>query len=204
MNDVPLVLVADDEPTMREMVAHHLRTLTSPQLEVIVAADGAEALRLAREHLPDLVVLDVMMPEMSGWEVAKKIREDVALAHTGVLMLTGIGHIVNEATSPLLADAYIDKPFEFPELDAKVRQALAAKRKQREGVPLSGDSEANGAIGLAKASPRKKASKRASKRASAKRAQPKKKRAAARKAPKRKPAKKKKRAQKKSPKKRRK
>jgi DNA-binding response OmpR family regulator len=159
MTDVPLVLVADDEPTMREMVAHHLRTLTSPQLDVIEAGDGEEALRMARERLPDLVVLDVMMPEMSGWEVCKKIREDVSLAHTGVVMLTGIGHPVNELTSPLYgADAYIDKPFEFPELDAKIKQALALRKKQRDAVPRPDSStDVNGVIGLAKASPRGKA-----------------------------------------------
>ena len=58
---------------------------------------------------------------MSGWEVCRKIRQDAALAHTGVLMLTGIGENLNEATSPLFgADEYIDKPFEFEQLDAKV------------------------------------------------------------------------------------
>ncbi len=162
----PVVLVADDEPTMREMLARHLRTLTSPKLEVIEAADGEEALRLARKHLPDLVLLDVMMPEMSGWEVCKKIREDVSLAHTGVVMLTGIGEHLNEMTSPLYgADAFIDKPFEFGELDEKVRGALLARAKQRGDIPHATDS--NGVIGLAKAVPRKKGSKK--KRPAAKR-----------------------------------
>ena len=95
----PLVLVADDEPSMLELVARHLRTMSDPKLEVIQASDGEEAWRLAREHLPDLVVLDVMMPGMSGWEVCRKIREDVALAHTGVVMLTGIGENLNQMTS---------------------------------------------------------------------------------------------------------
>lgn len=166
MKDVPLVLVADDEPTMREMVAHHLRTLTSPKLEVIEAGDGEEALRVARERLPDLVVLDVVMPEMSGWEVCKKIREDVSLAHTGIVMLTGIGHRVNELTSPLWADAYIDKPFEFGELDTKVKEALAARAKFRQGVPRAGDSS-NGVAGLAKAHPRSKKKKSSAKKKSA-------------------------------------
>ena len=58
----PLVLVADDEPSMLELVARHLRTMSDPKLEVIQASDGEEAWRLAQEHLPDLVVLDVMMP----------------------------------------------------------------------------------------------------------------------------------------------
>src|SRR6202142_794582 len=113
---------------MLELVARHLRTIAQPKLEVIEASDGDEAWRLARERLPDLVVLDVMMPGMSGWEVCRKIREDAALAHTGVVMLTGIGENLNQMTSPLYgADAYIDKPFEFGELDKKVKAALSAR-----------------------------------------------------------------------------
>ena len=136
----PLVLVADDEPTMLELVARHLKSMEDPRVDVIEASDGEQAWSLAREHLPDLVVLDVMMPGMSGWEVCRKIREDVALAHTGVVMLTGIGENLNQMTSPLYgADAYIDKPFEFGELDEKVKAALQARAAQREGIsrPLS-------------------------------------------------------------------
>ncbi len=144
----PLVLVADDEPSMLELVARHLRTMTDPKLEVIQASDGEEAWRLAREHLPDLVVLDVMMPGMSGWEVCRKIREDVALAHTGVVMLTGIGENLNQMTSPLYgADAYIDKPFEFDDFDSKVKDTLKARAKQREGVVRP---SINGTAGAAK------------------------------------------------------
>jgi DNA-binding response OmpR family regulator len=150
----PLVLVADDEPTMLELVARHLKTMNDPKLDVIEASDGEQAWRLAREHLPDLVVLDVMMPGMSGWEVCRKIREDIALAHTGVVMLTGIGENLNQITSPLYgADAYIDKPFEFGELDEKVKNALAARASQREGVSRP---PVNGVSGPAKSAPRKK------------------------------------------------
>src|SRR5580693_4746254 len=131
-----VVLVADDEPTMLELVARHLRSIDRPKLEVIEASDGDEAWRLARERLPDLVVLDVMMPGMSGWEVCRKIRQDAALAHTGVLMLTGIGESLNEATSPLFgADEYIDKPFDFEKLDEKVKGVLHRRAAQREAVP---------------------------------------------------------------------
>jgi DNA-binding response OmpR family regulator len=147
----PLVLVADDEPSMLELVARHLRTMNDPKLEVIQASDGEEAWRLAREHLPDLVVLDVMMPGMSGWEVCRKIREDVALAHTGVVMLTGIGENLNQMTSPLYgADAYIDKPFEFEDFDDKVRDTLKGREKQRLGVVRP---SINGTAGAAKPAP---------------------------------------------------
>jgi len=147
----PVVLVADDEPSMLELVAQHLKTLDDPRLEVIEASDGEQAWKLAREHLPDLVVLDVMMPGMSGWEVCRKIREDVALAHTGVVMLTGIGENLNQMTSPLYgADAYIDKPFDFEELDEKVKAALSARASQRDAVQRPAKN-VNGVAGPAKA-----------------------------------------------------
>ena len=146
----PVVLVADDEPTMLELVSRHLRAIDQPKLEVIEASDGDEAWRLAREKLPDLVVLDVMMPGMSGWEVCRKIRQDASLAHTGVLMLTGIGESLNETTSPLFgADEYIDKPFDFEALDQKVVEVLSKRAAQREAVPRHVVD--NGAGGPAKA-----------------------------------------------------
>ena len=158
MNSNPLVLVADDEPQMLELVTRHLKTIEAPRLEVIEASDGDQAWRLAREHLPDLVVLDVMMPGMSGWEVCRKIREDISLAHTGVVMLTGIGENLNQMTSPLYgADAYIDKPFDFGELDKKIREALAARASQREGIDRA---PVNGVSGPASAAPKTKSAKK--------------------------------------------
>jgi len=77
-----------------------------------------------------------MMPGMSGWEVCRKIRQDAALAHTGVLMLTGIGDSLNETTSPLFgADEFIDKPFDFETLDEKIVHVLERRAAQREAVP---------------------------------------------------------------------
>jgi len=157
-----MVLVADDEPTMLELVTRHLRSI-EPKLEVIEASDGDEAWRLARERLPDLVVLDVMMPGMSGWEVCRKIRQDAALAHTGVLMLTGIGESLNEATSPLFgADEFIDKPFDFERLDEKIKGVLERRAAQREAVPRpiakprsASPQRGNGVGGPAKAAPAK-------------------------------------------------
>ncbi len=122
-----VVLVADDEPSTLAMVSAHLRT---KGFRVLEATDGDQAWELAHEHLPDLIVLDVMMPGMSGWEVCRKIREAVSLAHAGVIMLTGIGDTLNEMTSPLYgADAYVDKPFEFNDLDRKIEDTLARRRE---------------------------------------------------------------------------
>lgn len=111
---------------MLSLMARHMKTLG---FEVVEAPNGDKAWELADRHHPDLVVLDVMMPGMSGWEVCKRIKSDASsghpLARTGVIMLTGIGENLNELTSPLFAaDAWLNKPFEFAELDVKVRETL--------------------------------------------------------------------------------
>jgi DNA-binding response OmpR family regulator len=138
-NEDTLVLVADDEPSMLALLSAYIR---SKGYRVLEASDGDMAWQLAHQHLPNAVVLDVMMPGMSGWEVCKKIRESVSLAHTGVVMLTGIGESLNELTSPLYgADAYIDKPFEFAELEARIRETLERRRAGTLGRPDSGSDE---------------------------------------------------------------
>ena len=193
-----VVLVADDEPSTRALVAGHLR---SKGYKVLEAGDGDEAWEMAHEHLPHAVVLDVMMPGMSGWEVCRKIREAVSLNHTGVVMLTGIGENLNEMTSPLYgADAYVDKPFEFSVLDQKVTETLAKRRKPDSAPPAaattapvakSTPAPAKKSVAPKKAAPKKAAPKKAApKKAAPKKAAPKK--AAPKKAaPKKKPASKK-------------
>lgn len=117
--DGKTVLCADDDLEILALVTRHVKTLGATVLE---ASDGEEALRIARREKPDLIVLDVMMPGMSGWEVCRAVREDDQLADTGVLMLTGIGERLNEMTSPLYgADDFLDKPFDLEDLDEKIR-----------------------------------------------------------------------------------
>jgi len=137
-----VVVVADDEPAMLDVLVQHLKAARAPRFEVTAAEDGEEAWEQIHKLLPDLVVLDVMMPGMSGWEVCRKIRESPALAHTAVVILTGIGERTNEMTSPLFgADAHLDKPFEFEDLDARVAEALALRARQR-SLPSSPGSAA--------------------------------------------------------------
>ncbi len=121
-----LVLVADDDPDILALVTRQLRSMSLPYVE---ASDGETAFELAKKNKPDLVVLDVMMPGMTGWEVCRSIREEKSLAKTGIIMLTGIGESLNSMTSPLYgADEYIDKPFELPDLETKIRKVLAARK----------------------------------------------------------------------------
>ncbi len=173
-----VVLVADDEPSTLALVSSHVR---SKGYKVFEASDGDQAWQLAHEHLPDLVILDVMMPGMSGWEVCRKIREAVSLAHTGVVMLTGIGENLNEMTSPLYgADAYLDKPFDFAELDSRVVETLAARRGGAMGRhdpdpgPPSDAPMFNGGVAVQVAGAEQSSKKAAPKKAAPKKAAPKK------------------------------
>jgi DNA-binding response OmpR family regulator len=123
-------LVAEDEPAMLNLVARHLKGLG---FHVVEASEGDIAWELAKEHQPDIVILDVMMPGMSGWEICKRLKgpaADSKFAGTGVIMLTGIGENLNEMTSPLFAaDAWLNKPFDFRELDARIRETLGRYAK---------------------------------------------------------------------------
>ncbi|RLB56244.1 MAG: hypothetical protein DRJ42_03880 [Deltaproteobacteria bacterium] len=119
------ILIADDDLEILALVRRHLSKM---DVEIVEAGDGEEALDLAKSEKPDLVILDVMMPGMSGWEVCRAIREDKSLSHTGVIMLTGIGERLNEMTSPLYgADEYLDKPFDFGDLDQLVEKVLGSR-----------------------------------------------------------------------------
>ena len=121
----PVILIADDDPEILTMLGIRL---SKKGFSVLEAVDGTQTIELARKHKPDLVLLDVMMPGMNGWEVAKELRADDAFAHVGIVMLTAIGEKVNELTSPLYgADAYVDKPFDFNDLEKKIKTILDEK-----------------------------------------------------------------------------
>ena len=116
------VLIADDD---LEILALTRSLMRRRDLRVIEASDGDEAIRQILEHRPDLVILDVMMPGQTGWEVCRSIRETESLKDIGVIMLTGIGTQMNDMTSPLYgADAHLDKPFDPAELDRVVDRVL--------------------------------------------------------------------------------
>jgi DNA-binding response OmpR family regulator len=119
------ILVVDDNPEIRTMVATRLSRCG---FAVIEAADGEQALTIARDQPPALVVLDVMMPGISGWEVARELKQDPTTSKIVIVMLTAIGSAMNEMTSPLYgADAHLDKPFDLQELEATIVGLLARR-----------------------------------------------------------------------------
>ena len=118
------VLIAEDEPSIVISLEFLLR---NAGYAVSVARNGADALRRAYELRPDLVVLDIMLPLMDGFEVCRQLREDPALAHTRILMLTARGQSSEiEKGLALGADAFMTKPFATRDLVAAVRELLAA------------------------------------------------------------------------------
>ena len=118
------VLIADDEPNIVISLEFLLRR---EGFEVLVAVDGEEALAKARAERPDLVLLDVMMPKMNGFDVCQALRADPELASLRVLMLTAKGRETEVSKGlGLGADAYMTKPFSTKDLVAQVRVLLGA------------------------------------------------------------------------------
>lgn len=118
----PKVLVVDDEPSIVVSLEY---LLGQAGYEVHTATDGQQALDAVNALRPQLVLLDVMMPVMNGFEVCRRIRDDPALAGTRILMLTAKGRDVEVGQGLSLgADAYITKPFATRELMAAVARLM--------------------------------------------------------------------------------
>lgn len=116
------ILVVDDEPDAVELVEFNLK---NAGFEVITAGDGAEAIKKARTALPDLVVLDLMIPEVDGLEVCKLLRRDAATSGIPILMLTAKAAEIDRVLGlELGADDYVTKPFSPRELMLRVKGLL--------------------------------------------------------------------------------
>ena len=124
--DKKRVLIADDNAVSRELIRE---ILEHDEYEVIEAGDGGEALRKAREHRPDLALLDIQMPVMDGNMVIREIRADPSLSHLPVAALTAYA-MQGDRERALAAgfNCYITKPIEIPDLRAQVAKLLGKTR----------------------------------------------------------------------------
>jgi diguanylate cyclase (GGDEF)-like protein len=130
------ILVADDEPHIRCILQY---LLEQEGYDVVVAADGEDALREVDRCVPDLVLLDVMMPRLDGFSVLRSIRASLETARLPVILLTAKGHS-SEKVQGLRGGAndYIIKPFDQEELLLRIHNMLEHARAQREANPLTG------------------------------------------------------------------
>jgi DNA-binding response OmpR family regulator len=120
------VLVADDDPDIRDLVVFKLEQAGH---RVIAVGDGSAALRSVREHMPDIAVLDIMMPGMSGIDVCRQLRADPVTAEIPVIFLTARAQEADvEAGFAVAADDYVVKPFSPRELLSRVQAVLARVR----------------------------------------------------------------------------
>jgi diguanylate cyclase (GGDEF)-like protein len=130
------ILVVDDDPDIARFVEVNLR---SAGYDVSVAGDGEEALERAAELRPDLVLLDVMMPRLDGFEVAQRLRKNPQTANTSIIMLTAKALSSDKVTGLQSgADDYIIKPFDPIELLARVKGTLRRAKEMRNLSPLTG------------------------------------------------------------------
>jgi diguanylate cyclase (GGDEF)-like protein len=122
------VLIADDDVVNRQVLAELLK----PEHTVLLAKNGEQALERAARHLPDLILLDVVMPDMDGYEVLRRLRADALTAHITVIFISGLGRPEDEATGLKMGAAdYISKPFNETVAMARVAMHLQMVRQRR-------------------------------------------------------------------------
>jgi DNA-binding response OmpR family regulator len=124
---MPRILIADDNKLNADLLEAHL---DGSEFETKIAVNGEETLRLAKEWQPDVVLLDVMMPKLSGFEVCKRLRADPATKSAGVLMVTALDQPTDvERAVDVGTDDFLTKPINKTELLLRVRALMEAKKQ---------------------------------------------------------------------------
>ena len=130
------ILVADDDPEIVRLVELNLRM---EGYDVVIAYDGEEAMQVVNEQMPALVLLDIMMPKLDGYEVCERIRADGRTRHISIIMLTAKSLSADKIVGLTAgADDYVLKPFDPMELVARVRSTLRRSKEMRAVSPLTG------------------------------------------------------------------
>ncbi len=119
------VLIVDDEPHIRLLLEQTLDELEEMGVELLLASNGREALEIVSEERPDLVLLDVMMPFVNGFDVCRQMKADPELASIFVMMLTAKGQELDRVTGEEVgANLYVTKPFDPDEVLDKAAEVL--------------------------------------------------------------------------------
>jgi len=120
------ILVADDEEFIRQLVSATLRD--DQRFDLLLAADGVEALELAQKEKPDIIFLDILMPKLDGFEVCRRLKSDPQTSAIRIIMLTALGSQADrEKGEEVGADGYFTKPFSPTALIQEVEEKLAGE-----------------------------------------------------------------------------
>ncbi len=118
------ILIVDDEPDQRYTIKVTLEDAIK-DFEVISAGSGEECIeKLKKNEVPDLILLDIMMPEMNGWEVLKIVKENKEWSKIPIIFLTAKTDEIAQEHGDLIADDYIEKPFDINELTKRINKLL--------------------------------------------------------------------------------
>jgi DNA-binding response OmpR family regulator len=122
----PKILIVDDEAHIRLLLEQTLEELEDEGVDLLIATNGEQALELIRAERPQLVLLDVMMPKMSGFDVCRVVKRELGLKDVHVMMLTAKGQEFDRQKGHEVgADIYITKPFDPDELLAMAKRVLS-------------------------------------------------------------------------------
>src|SRR3989338_4540447 len=126
------ILLIDDEPNIVKTLTFRLK---ANNYEVVSASDGEAGLRAVYDHSPDLIILDIMMPKMDGFEVYQRLRADLRFKRLPVLMLTAKAQAIDKIWGERIgATEYLVKPFDSNELLNKIAQYLAERDAEKKNI----------------------------------------------------------------------
>jgi DNA-binding response OmpR family regulator len=134
------VLIVDDEVDIRRLLR---RVLQEKGFRVVEADRGLEALRMVKAHLPDLLVLDAMLPEVNGFEIARRIKTSAKYGHIPIVMVSAVykgARVAEDAKASYGVDAYVEKPFRLADVLGAIENALKTT-KPDEATPVARDPE---------------------------------------------------------------
>jgi CheY-like chemotaxis protein len=129
------ILIVDDEPEIRRLLG---RVLSNKGHRVIEAERGLEALRMIKSHTPDLLVLDAMLPEVHGFEIARRVKGSAKYRHIPIVMVSAVykgWRVAEDARSSYGVDAYVEKPFRLGDVVSAIDKALAAAAQRAPQAP---------------------------------------------------------------------
>ncbi len=125
------ILIVEDEPELVRLISFHM---SIAGYEVLSADDGIEALEMCRNNKPDLIILDIMLPRIDGWEVCRRLKQDRRMSNVPIIILSALSEVSDKLKGfDLGSDDYVTKPFSPRELVVRVKRVLA----RAEARPLS-------------------------------------------------------------------